>query len=167
MIGNTRERFCFRGGAMEELEAIQAVYSYYFPEVRRLITELTREYPHNIFLQSIHPGLDDFHIPIIEEYVDFQGDFVSGLREFPFRYPTAGSSEGIREILTFLQRRGVRQIYVFKGEYEGYKETAKTRGIDTTEVDWGVDLKSLKKGYWFLSNPSARDGNIISNEVVR
>ena len=54
---------------MKPFKAITTVYSYYMPEVRELITDLTREYPHDVFLRSISPGLDDFHHPVIDKLV--------------------------------------------------------------------------------------------------
>lgn len=150
----------------KELKAIATVYSYYFPEVRKIIDELVEKYPHHVFLKSVEPGLDDFHVPIINQYLDFQAQSAPHLRDFSFRYPAAGSEEGIREALTFLQAKGVKKIYTLKGEYEGYKAVAKTRCIEIEEVAYDVDPKMLEKGYWFISNPSARDGNIIPNEFI-
>jgi hypothetical protein len=146
---------------MKTFKAITTVYSYYLPEVRDLITDLTREYPHDVFLRSISPGLDDFHRPIIDKLVAAHEHDVPHLAKFAYRYPTSGSEEGIREYMTFLQSQGVSRIYVWKGDYEGYRETARTRNIDTVEVDYDCDPATLSPGYWFLSNPSARNGMIV------
>ena len=146
---------------MNTFKAITTVYSYYMPEIRELITDLTREYPHDVFLRSISPGLDDFHHPIIDKLVAVHEQDVPHLGKFAHRYPTSGSEEGIREYMTFLQSQGVSQIYVWEGDYEGYRETAKTRSIDTIEVDYDCDPATLPPGHWFLSNPSARNGMIV------
>jgi len=146
---------------MSEVRAIPTVYSYYFPQVRRIVDELVREYPHDVFLKSVDPGLDDFHKPIMEKYVHWIQGFVSGFHKFDHWYPTSGSSEGIREVLTTLAMKGVETIRVFDGEYEGFAETAKTRGIGTETVDRNVNLDSLTRMNWFISNPSAIDGNSI------
>lgn len=152
----------------KEFKAIRTVYSYRFPEVRRLVSDLTREFPHEVYMRSTRPegGLDDFHESVIDSVVDFYRASAPRLPEFKFRYPTSGSEEGIREVLTLLQTNGTRKIYVWEGDYEGYKEVGRTRGIATEEVDFGEDPKSLEPGFWFLSNPSARDGNIIPNERI-
>jgi len=152
---------------MKTFKAIKTVYSYYLPEIRELITDLTRRYPHDVFLRSISPGLDDFHAPIIEKLIAAHRRDVPHLSQFPHRYPTAGSEEGIREYLTLLQSRGVERIYVWKGDYEGYRETAKTRNIAAVELDYDCDPAALPPGHWFLSNPSARDGMIVPAEKVR
>lgn len=147
--------------------AFRTVYSYPFPEVRRLIDELAREFPHDVYLRALEEGgLDDFHEPVIEHILHFYSDYVPALGSFQFRYPTSGSEEGIREAMTALQGRGIDKIYMLKGEYEGYRETGKTRNITAIELDEDVNPRKLEPGYWFLSNPSARDGNIIPDDYV-
>jgi histidinol-phosphate/aromatic aminotransferase/cobyric acid decarboxylase-like protein len=151
---------------MTAFKAITTVYSYYLPEIRGLITDLTREYPHEVFLRSVAPGLDDFHHPIIEKLIAAHRHDVPSLGQFAYRYPTSGSEEGIREHLTLLQSKGVKQIYVWKGDYEGYREVAKTRNLSTVEVDVDHDPATLEPGHWFLSNPSARNGMIVPRERI-
>ncbi|MDD3102186.1 MAG: hypothetical protein PHE59_03510 [Patescibacteria group bacterium] len=151
---------------MKKFNAITTVYSYYFPEIRKIITDLTKNYPHQIFLKSIDPGLDDFHFPIIDQFLKFQSEAIPRLKDFAFKYPIGGAEEGIREILTMLQSKGIKQIYVLKGDYEGYQAVAETRNIKTIEVDKNTDPTKIRKGYWFISNPSACDGNILSDEFI-
>jgi histidinol-phosphate/aromatic aminotransferase/cobyric acid decarboxylase-like protein len=152
---------------MKPFKAITTVYSYYMPEVRELITDLTREYPHDVFLRSISPGLDDFHHPIIDKLVAAHTRDVPHLAQFAHRYPTSGSEEGIREYMTLLQSSGVERIYVWEGDYEGYRETAWTRNITAVEVEYDSDPAALPPGHWFLSNPSARNGMIIPPQKIQ
>lgn len=149
---------------MAELRAITTVYSYYLPEVREVVTRLTAAYPHDVFLRSISPGLDDLHQPIIERLIDKRRAEVPALSSFAHRYPTSGSEEGIREYMTSLQQQGVRRVHMLRGDYEGYREVAKSRGLEMLESD---DPRSLPPGHWFLSNPSARDGNHVSPDLIR
>lgn len=151
---------------MKTFKAITTVYSYYMPEIRELITDLTKEYPHDVFLRSISPGLDDFHQPIIDKLVAAHARDVPHLEQFAHRYPTAGSEEGIREYMTLLQSSGVERIYVWEGDYEGYRETARTRNITAIEVNYDCDPATLPPGHWFLSNPSARNGMIVPPEKI-
>ena len=146
------------------LRAIQAVYSYYLPEVREVISELVADYPHEVFLRSVDPGLDDFHEPIIQRFVDYWSQEVPALPGFPNRYPTSGSEEFIREFISTLADES---LYVFEGEYEGYKEVGKTRGIQTIEVAIDRDPAELEPGIFFISNPSARDGNILDGALIQ
>jgi histidinol-phosphate/aromatic aminotransferase/cobyric acid decarboxylase-like protein len=118
------------------------------------------------FLSSIEPGLNDFHEPIIDALIKARGKDIPALASFPLRYPTAGSEEGIREVLTLLAARGVKRIYTLRGDYEGYREMARTRRIATQEVELSTPPSSLERGWWFLSNPSARDGNLLPEGVI-
>ena len=149
-----------------DLRAITTVMSYYFPEVRAVISEMVRDYPHDVFLRSVSPGLDDFHEPIVEKLLRFHGPSVPALASFAHRYPTAGSEEGIREYMTMLRSSGVERIYVWHGDYEGYREVARSRGIEPIEVAFGTDPHTLAPAPWFLSNPSARDGNVLPPQIV-
>jgi histidinol-phosphate/aromatic aminotransferase/cobyric acid decarboxylase-like protein len=151
-----------------ELRAFTTVYSYYLPEVRAAISDVVAAYPHDVFLRSLTPaGLDAFHEPILDKLVAAHRHDVPNLADFPYRYPTAGSEEGIREYLSRLATGGTRRIYMFAGDYEGYREVARTRGIDTVEVQKETPPSSLLPGHWFLSNPSARDGNIVGPGDLR
>jgi histidinol-phosphate/aromatic aminotransferase/cobyric acid decarboxylase-like protein len=152
---------------MTELRTITTVYSYYLPEVRALVSRLAASYPHDILLQSVSPGLDDFHEPIIDRLIASHAHDVPGLSAFPNRYPTSGSEEGIREYMTELARKGVREITMLRGDYEGYREVARSRGIEVNEVDADSAPDRLAPGHWFLSNPSARDGNLLSPDLIR
>jgi histidinol-phosphate/aromatic aminotransferase/cobyric acid decarboxylase-like protein len=148
--------------------AITTVYSYYLPEVRAVIDSLVARYPHDVFLRSLEPGgLDAFHEPVLEKLVRAHASDVHGLGDFRFRYPTSGSEEGIREYLSTLAARGVKRIYMLRGDYEGYREVARSRGIETREVALDEDPRRLEPGHWFLSNPSARDGNLLPPDVPR
>lgn len=152
------------------LKAITTVYSYRFPETRQAIDRVFQAgFPHHVFAGSVCPpgALDRFHEPVIQKVIDYHWGAAPALANFKYQYPTAGSEEGIREVLTVLQGQGVDKIYVLAGEYEGYREAGKTRKIEAVEVKPDQDPTELEPGYWFISNPSARDGNIICNDFIR
>ncbi len=151
---------------MKELRTITTVYSYYLPEVREVVAKLGRDYPHDVLLQSIKPGLDTFHEPIIDRVLASHTHDVPGLSAFPNRYPTAGSEEGIREYMTELAHGGVKEILMLRGDYEGYRDVAHSRGMSVMEVEGDTDPASIAPGHWFLSNPSARDGNLLPEAVI-
>jgi len=171
------------------LEAMKAVYTYFFPEVRPLVNmELNPKLfltitPQNeaqrivdsmgfrkkLIVPETLEGkvdLDRIHEPVIERITEIYEPFVKGLKDFQYRYFTSGSSEGIFHVLSELKAKGVDKIFNFFGEYEGYKEYGKTLGIDTAEVPIESKVSGLEKGVWFISNPSAIDGNIIPNERI-
>jgi histidinol-phosphate/aromatic aminotransferase/cobyric acid decarboxylase-like protein len=148
------------------LKAGVGVYAYYFPEVRREISRIAGKYPHDVFLRSITPGLDNFHQQMIARYVKKFEPQVSGLSEFAHQYPTAGSSEAIYHQLVKIKLTDPRApIYVLNGEYQGYSEYAKTLGMAVTVINGPGEAK--EKGYWFISNPSARDGNLLPPDFVQ
>jgi histidinol-phosphate/aromatic aminotransferase/cobyric acid decarboxylase-like protein len=152
----------------DHLRAITTVYSYLMPEVREVISRLTARYPHDVFLRSVSPGLDDFHHRTFDRLVSAYATEVPALGGFAHRYPTAGCEEAIREYVSHLALRGVGEIHVFKGDYEGYREVAKTRGIETVEHELDDPaLATLAPGYFFVSNPFARDGRILPDELFR
>jgi histidinol-phosphate/aromatic aminotransferase/cobyric acid decarboxylase-like protein len=147
------------------MKATRTVYCYYFPEIREIINEIVREYPHKIFLQSIEPGLDDFHFPVIEKFIRYHAKTLPGLKNFKNRYFTNGASEGIFHLLVKIKTENPDAIiYTLKGEYEGYKEYADKVGLNIIEVEENEIPE--KQGVFFISNPSARDGNIIPNELI-
>ncbi len=153
--------------AQNNFKAIRAVYCYYFPEIRKIIDEVVKDYPHEIFLSSITPGLDDFHFPIIDKFIKFNEKTVPGLKGFKYKYFTEGSRQGIFHLLVKIRNEESKTpIYVLKGEYEGYKEYAIRIGLKVIEVDENEDFSKLKSGIWFISNPSGRDGNIIENDFI-
>ncbi len=153
---------------MKELKTIKAVYSYYFPEIRKLISEITADFPHGEFLKSIKPGLDDFEKPIIKRMIRFYKHDVKGLETFEYRYPTNGSSEGIYHLLARIKKDDpVAPIYTLEGEYEGYRESASGLGMKVREVKEDFEtIKNLPLGYWFISNPSGRDGNFLEDTLI-
>lgn len=153
---------------MKQLKTIKAVYSYYFPEIRKTISEITKDFPHVEFLKSIKPGLDDYEKPIIEKLIKFYKKDVVGFEGFQYRYPTSGSSEGIYHLLSRIKAEDANApIYTLEGEYEGYRECAAGLGLRIQEIPEDFKtIKKLKPGYWFISNPSGRAGNILDDTLI-
>lgn len=175
-----------------KLKAMKAVYTYFFPEVRKVmhstdsieskfyLTTTSIEEAQNIvdslnFKRRIivpktldgRADLDTIHEPVIERIIEVYNDLVLGIKDFKNRYFTSGTSEGIFHTLAELKAKGVNKIFTLTGEYEGYKEYSRTLGIETMEVNLDkTKLSSLERGIWFISNPSAREGNIIRNEEI-
>jgi len=151
------------------LKTITTVYSYRSPKVRQAIDRVYKEgFPHHVLMGGIMPpgALDGFSQLMVQRILAFHQKDVPGLAGFNHRYVTAGSEPGIMESFTLLRQKGVSSIYVRKGEYEGYKAVAETRGIGIVEVERKTDPASVAPGYWYLSNPSAINGNIIPEEEI-
>ena len=152
---------------MKNIKAISSVYAYYYPEVREVVDKVVKNFSQELLLKSIFPGLDNYHDSFIEKYIKYSHKYQKGLSEFSNKYFVNGSSEAIFHLLVdSIFHNDNKPIYVFKGEYEGYKEYAKNMGGAVTEVDFYSDIKNLPLGRWFISNPSAIDGNIIENSYI-
>ena len=89
--------------------------------------------------------------------------------EFPFRYPTAGASEGIFKIiaehLAACRRGGIEPtVHIFEGEYEGFPAYADALGIRVVRHDraeWHAVPEAIDPGALFwISQPSAIDGAV-------
>ncbi len=176
---------------MSNLETMKTVYSYYSPEVDNVVSSMrnidqaplyltqtpasvAQEILNNLGLPHIEApatvdgkiDLDGLHEPIISQITKIYDEILPGLSEFKSVYPTAGSSEGIFHFLARLSGRGISEFYVLGGEYEGYAEYGKMLGLRQVEIPSINSFKNIKKGVVIISNPSAIDGNIISNEAI-
>jgi len=152
---------------MHKIKAISSVYAYFYPEVRKEVDRVVKNFSQDLLLKSIFPGLDNYHDDFINKFISCSKKYQRGLDDFTSKYFVNGSSEAIFHLLVdaIFHNEG-KPIYVFKGEYEGYKEYAKNiRGL-VTEIDKASNLDKLPLGRWFISNPSAIDGNIIDNKFI-
>lgn len=178
---------------MSKLIAMKAVYCYFLPEVRPLLKMVESRLPDSMWLvttpvqevkQSLkylfnppleipatldgYVNLDEIHVPIIDRIQAAYSGVVPGLDDFRYRYPTSGSSEGLFHILSKYRSRGLESINLLSGEYEGYSAYASHMGIRTNWIDpEQTNLQKMKPGVWFISNPSARDGNIIPERFIK
>lgn len=174
-----------------KLEAMKAVYCYYFPEVRPLVRSVELALPDEMFevtanaddvneaIRSLYKpelvipatpegwvDLDRVHEPVINRIVKAYSAAVPDLNGFGFVYPTSGSSEGIFHILAGMATHGKREINVFNGEYEGYAAQANNLGMRVNVFDRETDVRKIKPCTWFISNPSAVDGNIVPDDIL-
>ncbi len=172
---------------------MKAVYTYFYPKAFKIVAATSAALSRELFqvttpkarAEELLSGLlsppltvpataagnidlDEMHRPIIEQVVRAYAGQLPGLSGFRWQYPGAGSSTGLFHLLTQLRVKGVRHINVLRGEYEGYGAQAANLGMTTRQYD--IDdkrLKRIKPGYWFVSNPSARDGNILPPEFLK
>lgn len=146
---------------MTRIDPTRTVYCYYFPETRAVVSALTKEYPHNVYLESIQPGLDEFHFGLIAAYRDQTKRKLHGLEDFAHAYPCNGASEAIfHELTQIAAHERSTPLYVLTNEYEGYQEYGKSLGLAFTALDLDqTDWSTLPAGILFTSQPSARNGN--------
>lgn len=160
----------------------KTVYSWRFPETTVLYMGML--HAQRSEMESRHANAwektqDVYDQEFFRDWIDWVEplNLKIDFEDFEHRYPTAGSSEAIREVLAYLgslaqykPSLGVPTIHIFEGEYEGYKALAKPYGIRVVEHPrFGVEKSIrdfMKHGqtteghYFFLSQPSAIDGNI-------
>ncbi len=150
------------------VRSIKSVYTYYWPEVRKIIDEEFFKFPHQLLTNWLIPDyMESYHKPIMRRFVECQSKFaVPALDNFSNQYPTHGASEAIWKIMTLLKKRRVKNIYVINGEYEGFRVAAEWNDIVVQDVSLDVDPQMLEPSWWFISNPSSRDGNILPNDFV-
>jgi hypothetical protein len=164
------------------------VYSYPFPEARKVLDtqHLAQEFMLNT-VQIDHArtllepydfqpplelpanprgelDLDEIHIPIIDRIREVQIQHMPGIEYFENAYPMAGSSQSMFTLMAEWKAKGnMKSLAVLEGEYEGYKAYADSLRIPISIYETFPDEK--KDGeVWFVSNPSARDGNWIEDD---
>lgn len=149
------------------MKPIQPVYTYYYPEVRQIISDLTHEFPHDVFLQAINPWLDAYHWKAIDAYCKHYFRQLPKLSEFPYIYPLSWSSEGIFHILSHIVAfEKEKPLYIFSWEYEWYAAYWGNLWLHFTNISYGSTYSELQPWIFFISNPNSRDGNIIPNEEI-
>lgn len=155
----------------------QTVYSYYMPEVRAVVEDvLTHDADrlNRLLRQNYKPGLDDVHEPLMDKFeAHGRANGVIGWNSFRHRYYTNGSSEAIFHLIA--SRVGsdkTKPLYQLEGEYQGFEAYANALGMRFTSVSEKTALSDhyyrrrgirphYRPGIFFLSYPSARDGNIL------
>lgn len=162
------------------------VYSYPFPEVRDTIasTNLDPEFMLNTIGVERAAGmlasynfapaldlpahangalnLDELHVPVIDRIRQAQQETITGLDGFGFAYPTHGSSQALFTMMAEWKAQGkIESIAVLEGEYEGYGAYADSLRIPLTRYVSLEDAKPKAGEMWFVSNPSALDGNWV------
>jgi hypothetical protein len=166
------------------------VYSYPFPEVREVIQSYTLDprymlntlpvaeaagllaaydFQPSLDLPATRDGalnLDELHIPVIERVQEVQAGHLPGLENFDLAYPTPGSSQAIFTLLAEWRAQGkLTSIAILNGEYEGYAAYAESLKIPVTRFASLDEAEPRPGQIWFISNPSAVDGNWIDKDA--
>src|SRR5262245_42363651 len=175
------------------LPALPAVYSFLFPEVAAVIRRFDDAFDPDLLRVGtpaarvtawlgehvsdalVAPSMPDGRVdldglgePLIERVVDLHASLAPGLAGFRWRYPTSGSSEGIVQLLARLRTAGARGIRVIDGEYEGFGITARHLGLEVESFPL-AGLPRVERDpsmVWWISQPSARDGNLLPAPVL-
>lgn len=169
------------------------VYSYEFPEVSTLLGEvsynpaisgndlpiseagvLTQDcygFEPPLELPEREDGtldLDELNEVFVQRVRAVVEQQLPGLDTFENTYVGHGSSDLLAKIIMEGSAKGeIKQISVVEGEYEGYKAYADAIGLPVVVHNSLEDAPVEPEAgvVWFVSNPSAVEGDIISPEV--
>lgn len=146
----------------------RTVYALYIPETRAIVDRLWNEKPHFMYDEAYTKKQDQYHRSFFNEYKKFSSPDVNVVWEdFPYEYPTNGSSEAIREQIAYLKAQDINTMYILEGEYEGYEAMAIPLGFNVIKLSHNLDsLKSTiyeENSVFFLSQPNSAFGNIWSD----
>lgn len=165
------------------------VYSYPFPEVRDIISSInldprfmfntlpvheaeeyltTYGFAPDLELPSNNDGslnLDEIHVPVIDRIQAKVKESLPGIDSFDYKYPCHGSSPAMFALMAEWHAKGeMESLAVLGGEYEGYSAYADALKVPVTSYDNLEGHKPKQGEVWFISNPSAVDGNWINSD---
>ncbi|MBP9738612.1 hypothetical protein KBD20_02905 [Candidatus Saccharibacteria bacterium] len=110
----------------------------------------------------------EMHVPLVELITERNNALLPGLSDFEKQYVTGnGSTEAISRLMAGLVgEKKMTRLGVIKNDYPVYALEAIGLGIDVDSVNSLEEAGDPVEGrVWFVSNPSAVDGNWHSNEV--
>ena len=139
----------------------KTVYSLIYPETENILLSLWKDQPLELYHKAYGGGSQgESHEIFLNTYKEWVQKDVT-LPILSFQYPTAGSSEAIRESLAlYASKHPGGTIHVFQGEYEGYEALARGYGLNTVKHDRN-DLSTLSipnNEPFYISQPSSIDG---------
>lgn len=151
------------------------VYSMVWPQTEQLLRRAAIESLDDMLARhrSAHTKRQDaMHDSFFDAWRSWAAPCVTfDDHQFPERYPSAGSSEAIREVIRSALWRH-QDLVVFDGEYEGYEAIAVMQGTVVHRVpraQWRAVLDHWRVAgapwgdrgaQWWISQPSAIDGNV-------
>lgn len=120
---------------------------------------------------------DRMHVPVLDRIYDLHHkDQLPGLSTYKHRYATQGSTQAIRVLMPEWKAKGEMTELAVIGEngreigdeYMGYQAVADSFNIPVLRVPTLAEAGEPVKGrVWFISNPSALDGNWLNDEALQ
>jgi histidinol-phosphate/aromatic aminotransferase/cobyric acid decarboxylase-like protein len=163
------------------------VYSYPFPEVRKLLGTLSVDQAFMINTLPVKDAqaaiesynftpplelparadgaldLDELHIPVIERIRNKVSEVLVGIEGFNHAYPNHGSSLSMFTLMAEWKAKGeMEHLAVLDGEYEGYSAYADALAIPVIKHTELPTTAPVAGEVWFISNPNAIDGDWIT-----
>jgi hypothetical protein len=145
----------------------KTVYALVTPETEKAKRAVLEQDDYlDMFREAWTGKQDAIHVEMFDTWMEWSRPVVHlAPAFFPFRYPTAGASEGLRHLIYDLAaKHPYAGVHFFEGEYEGYKAMAEAAGIRWVEHPRSM-WKIVRDGFgpddlFFISQPSAIDGNV-------
>jgi hypothetical protein len=129
-----------------------------------------RETYHSMYREAWTQKQDRMHEEFFETWKLWSAEIIEAdWNQFPFMYPTAGASEGLRAAIEEYGNRARAAefrptIHVFEGEYDGFDALANAAYIPVKKhnrADWRSALSRIgPHDQFYISQPSAIDGNV-------
>ena len=148
--------------------ATGTIYSLVMPESEAALESLVDDKA-SLFDRYREPWTqkqDALHEAYFETWIGWAAPIVRFADEgFPFRYPTAGASEGIFKLMAeYRAQTEAPSIHISDGEYEGFPAYAEALGLRCLRHDrarWEDVVERIEQGglFW-ISQPSAIDGQV-------
>jgi hypothetical protein len=148
------------------------IYSLVMPESEGALAALVRDEESLLdrYREPWTQKQDAMHEAYFDAWIGWSAPIVRfDAADFPFRYPTAGASEGIFKLMSeYLGRMRAEgrepTVHIFEGEYEGFPAYADALGIRCVRHDrsaWQSAPESIySAGLFWISQPSAIDGHV-------
>ncbi len=160
--------------ALAAVGASGTIYSLVMPEseagLADLIGDARRDALFDMYREPWTQKQDATHDAYFAIWLEWSAPVVSmDAGAFPFRYPTAGASEGIFKLLAEYQagcrsRGATPLVHIFEGEYEGFPAYADALGVEVRRHDrsrWREAVAAMEeRGQFWISQPSAIDGMV-------
>jgi hypothetical protein len=135
-----------------------------------LLDEVRDENLFSIYHEPWFQSQDGAHVEYFDRWIGWAAPVMKFDPDaYPFRYPTAGASEGIFKIMSEFvasERAAGRtpSIHVFEGEYEGFTAFARSLAVEVTQHRrdrWAKTAEDMPDtGQFWISQPSAIDGMV-------
>lgn len=147
----------------------KTVYSIAYPKTKEIFNTIVNDKFTAIYEETWTKKQDNFHEELFTEWIKWSNPkVINDYSLFKYQYPTAGSSEAIREQICYLNSLGKRLV-VFDGEYEGYIAIANAINMPILKLNRFSGFQHLQKqllylnskiDVFFISQPSAISGCI-------
>lgn len=147
----------------------RTVYSFGFKESEKAFDQIVSS---DVFHDEFHRPWENNMMRVSDDFfnawLNWVQPVVRGINSpaFKHKYPTAGSSEGVREVISSAIR-AKQSIVILEGEYEGYAaycNSAEGNLIVLARNQYEQQIKNLPDNCLFVvSNPNSLDGNVLGS----